>query len=169
MKCWRMQMRLLRARCWRELGLSPATPLQELHRVKLPRTGAGRPHPPAAASPNESPLCSLQSPSHHEERAFTTAEDRSGTEPSPGGSDGQHKRCSTREKQIHQRPGDASPGESHSRWVIKTPQHNLHSKVGQSPMSREAQQWVPPREDAHKAAPAILEWCQSSFVSISHH
>lgn len=79
--------------------LSPATPLQELHGVKLPRTGAGRPRPPATASPNESPLCFSRRLSHHEERAFTTAEDRSGTEPSPGG--GQHKHCSTRKKQIH--------------------------------------------------------------------
>lgn len=76
----------------------PAAPRQELDRVKLPRTGAGRPCPPATASPNESPLCSSRRLSHHEERAFTTAEDRSGTEPSPGSS--QHKRCSMGKKQI---------------------------------------------------------------------
>lgn len=120
MKSWRVQTRLLRAQCWRELGLPPATPLQELHGVKLPRTGAGRPHPPATASPNESPLCSLRSLSHHEERAFTTAEDRSGMEPSPGSGGGQHKRYLMGEKQIHQHPGGASPGALPSGWGIKT-------------------------------------------------
>lgn len=94
----------------------PAAPPQELDGVKLPRTGTGRPHPPAAASPNESPLCFSQRLSHHEEHAFTTAEDRSGTEPSPGG--GQHKCCSTGKKQIHRESGamltaprNAGPGE----------------------------------------------------------
>lgn len=75
-------------------------PLWELHGVKLPRAGAGHPCPPATASPNESPLCFWRRLSHHEERAFTTAEDRSGMEPSLGGSD-QHKPCSMGEKQIH--------------------------------------------------------------------
>lgn len=65
-------------------SMLPAAPPPELDGVKLPRTSAGRPRPPAAASPNESPLCFSQRLSHHEECAFTTAEDRSGTEPSPG-------------------------------------------------------------------------------------
>ena len=97
--------------------MSPATSLQELHGVKPPRTGTGHPRPPTAASPNESPLCFSRRLSHHEERAFTTAEDRSGTEPSPGG-DGQHKRCSMGKKQIHREsratstvPCDAGPAE----------------------------------------------------------
>ena len=60
--------------------------------MKPPRTSTGCPRLSAGASPNESPLCFWRRLSHHEERAFTTAEDRSGTEPSPGS--GQHKRCS---------------------------------------------------------------------------
>lgn len=110
---------------------SPATPPQELGGVKLPRTSAGCPCPPAAALPNESPLCFWWRLSHHEERAFITAEDRSGTEPSPG-SGSQHKSCSMGKKQIHREPGamptasgNAGPGERAPDGSLKpTPRHS---------------------------------------------
>lgn len=136
--------------------------------MKLLCASAGHPCPPAAASPNESPLCLWRRLSHHEERAFTSAEDRSGTEPSPGGS-GQHSLCSLGEKQIHpESPAmPTAPWDARLWGIIRTyPSLQPPRKVGWGPTRREAQQRVLAWRDAHRAVPAILAALVSASAAL---